>query len=162
MIILGIDPGTATTGFGIIEKKNDKIGLIACGCILTSAGLSLDRRLDSVFKDVSKLIEKYKPNALSCEEIFFFKNAKTVISVSHSRGVVLLAGRRAKIPVYEYTPLQVKQALTGYGRADKKQIQEMVKILLGLESVPRPDDAADAVAVAVCHANNQHLDFNNE
>lgn len=154
MIILGIDPGTATTGFGLIETKDDRVKLITCGCILTDAKLSLDKRLSLVFSDVNKLIKKYKPDILACEELFFFKNVKTAISVSHARGVVLLAGQRAGIKIYEYTPLQVKQALTGYGRADKRQMQEMVKSLLCLKQAPKPDDAADAVAVAMCCVSN--------
>jgi len=154
MIILGIDPGTAITGFGVIEAKDDKARLITCGCILTPAKMCLEKRLGLIFKDINKLIKKYKPDILACEEIFFFKNAKTVISVSHARGVVLLAGQRAGLRIFEYTPLQIKQALTGYGRADKKQMQEMVRTLLGLEEAPHPDDAADAVAVAMCCMNS--------
>ena len=154
MMILGIDPGTATTGFAVIEEREDEVRLITCGCVLTPAKEMLEKRLGSIFEDISKLIKKYKPDILACEELFFFKNAKTVMSVSHARGVVLLAGQRTGLAIREYTPLQVKQALTGYGRADKRQIQEMVKLLLGLEEAPRPDDAADAVAVAMCCLNS--------
>ncbi len=157
MIILGIDPGTAATGFGIIQKKSDKLSLIDYGCITTSANLALSDRLIRIFKNIQKLIKKYHPDILVCEELFFFKNLKTAISVAQARGVVLLAARLGKISFFEYTPLEVKQALSGYGRATKSQIQKMVKVLLKLDSIPKSDDAADALALAICHAHSEKI-----
>ena len=157
MIILGIDPGTATTGYGVIESKNGKITAVDHGCILTKAGQDLDMRLDIIFDELAKLIEKFKPEMVAVEELFFASNAKTAISVGHARGVILLACRKAKVPVYEYTPLQVKQAICGYGRGDKQQIQKMVKALLNLNEIPKPDDAADGLAIAICHAHSYKL-----
>ena len=157
MIILGIDPGTAITGFGLIRKIKSQWQYIECGCIKTSATVSLAERLDNIYSDVLSLIKKYKPRAVAVEDLFFFKNAKTAIKVAHARGVVILAARRSGLPLFEYTPLQVKQSLTGYGRADKRQMQEMVKSLLCLNSIPEPDDAADALAVAICHACSEKL-----
>lgn len=153
MIILGIDPGTATTGYGVIEKKKKSVKFIACGCIKTSSKLSDEKRLSIIHKDLKKLIKKYKPNQIAVEKLYFGDNAKTAMVVGQARGVILLGAAQAKLPVSEYTPLQVKIAITGYGRAEKKQIQRMVKVLLNLKKIPRPDDAADAVAVAICHAN---------
>ncbi len=158
MIILGIDPGTATTGYGVIENQNGKIMAIAHGCILTKAGQDLDERLDIIFNDLTKIIKKFKPEMVAVEELFFASNAKTAISVGHARGVILLACKKTKVPVYEYTPLQVKQAICGYGRGDKQQIQKMVKALLNLKEIPKPDDAADGLAIAICHANS-HRNF---
>lgn len=159
MIILGIDPGTAITGFGIIQKKIDKLNLIDYGCISTSKDFPLSDRLAKIFKDIQKLIKKYHPDVLVCEELFFFKNLKTAVSVAQARGVILLAAKIKKIPFFEYTPLEVKQALSGYGRATKSQIQKMVKILLNLKTVPKPDDAADALALAICHAHSKMTKF---
>jgi crossover junction endodeoxyribonuclease RuvC len=157
MTILGIDPGTAITGFGVIRKKSSKIKYVKCGCITTCAGLPLPERLDCIYKDVMNLVRENKPEVVAVEELFFFKNVKTAIEVSHARGVIVLAAQKSGLPIFEYTPLQVKQALTGYGRADKKQIQSMVKNILGLNEVPKPDDAADALAVAICHAHSERL-----
>jgi len=153
MIILGIDPGTAATGFGII-KKNRELKLIDYGCIKTSASSTTAERLKEIYSQLTKLIKKHKPNIAAVEDIFFFKNLKTAIKVSQARGVILLAITKSKIPVKEYTPLQVKQAVACYGRAEKKQVQEMVKILLHLKEIPKPDDAADALAIAICCANS--------
>ena len=154
MIILGIDPGTATTGYGIIEKNNNKLIIIDYGCIRTTTKDSTAERLNKLDKELFKLIKKYKPKKISVEDIFFFKNVKTVIKVSQSRGVILARAAKMKIPIFEYTPLQIKQAVTSYGRADKNQIQQMVKLLLNLKQVPKPDDAADALATAICCANS--------
>lgn len=154
MIILGIDPGTATTGYGLIEKNGQKHSLIKHGCVLTPAHTPLPERLDAIFDELSALIDEHRPDHMAVEELFFSSNAKTAIAVGQARGVILLAGRKKGLPVYEYTPLEVKMALTGYGRADKNQIQQMVKTLLGLKEIPKPDDAADAVAIAICHANS--------
>lgn len=157
MIILGIDPGTATTGYGVIESNGSKVRMIDYGCIETKAKIPLAERLEIIHKELVKLIKKHKPKKIAVEELFFFKNAKTVISVSHSRGVVLLASKMNKLEIYEYTPLEVKMALTGYGKADKLQIQKMVKLILALDSIPKPDDAADALAIALCC--NSHYNF---
>lgn len=158
MIILGIDPGTATTGYGVIDSDKGKIKAVEHGCILTKANQNLETRLIIIFDELSEIIKKFKPEMVAVEELFFASNAKTAISVGHARGVILLACSKAKVPVYEYTPLQVKQAICGYGRGDKQQIQKMVKALLNLEEIPKPDDAADGLAIAICHANS-HRDF---
>ncbi len=157
MIILGIDPGTATTGFGLIKKEGNKLYSISYGCIETKPNLAMPDRLNEIFKQTEKIIKKFKPDVMACEELFFFKNVKTVITVAQARGVLMVSGRRNKILVFEYTPLQVKQALTGYGRAEKMQMQKMVKILLNLDVIPKPDDAADALAIAICHANSEKM-----
>ncbi len=150
--ILGIDPGIATLGFGIIEKHCDREKYLNCGVITTPADLSLSERLMLIYNDLNQLIEAFKPDVVAIEELFFNTNAKTAISVAHGRGVAILAFKQALLPVYEYTPLQVKQAVVGYGRADKRQVMEMVKRLLNLNVNPKPDDAADALAVALCHS----------
>lgn len=160
MIILGIDPGTAITGYGIIEKKGSSIYGIDYGCIETHSKVAMPDRLNDIYKKTEKVIKKYQPDVLACEELFFFKNLKTAITVAQARGVLIVSGRKNRLPVFEYTPLQVKQALTGYGRAEKKQIQKMVKLVLNLDQIPKPDDAADALAVAICHANSEKLNFN--
>lgn len=157
MIILGIDPGTATTGYGVIKKRSNKLDLVDYGCINTKSDLLLPKRLDNIYKELKKIIKIYKPNILVTEKLFFFKNLKTAISVSQAQGVIFLAAQKAKVPIFEYTPLQVKQAMAGYGRADKKQIQKMVKVLLDLDEIPKPDDAADALALAICHAHSEKL-----
>jgi len=152
MIILGIDPGTATTGFGVLEKDGSKLEVIDYGCILTGAKLPMPERLNLIAKDLKKIIKKYKPQTMAVEDLFFFKNAKTAITVGQARGVILFVGQEQGLEVVEYTPLQVKQAVVGYGRAEKKQVQYMVKAILSLKSVPKPDDAADALAIAICCA----------
>ncbi len=152
MIILGVDPGTATTGYGLIRKEGQRHTLIKYGCVLTPAKTPLHDRLDQIFDELSAIIEEYQPEQMAVEELFFTNNAKTAIAVGQARGVILLAGKKNGLEVHEYTPLEVKMALTGYGRADKNQIQQMVKTLLGLPEIPKPDDAADALAIAICHA----------
>lgn len=152
MVILGIDPGIATVGFGLIQTDGPKQIPLRYGVITTPAGMRLAARLALIHNDMCSLIDKFHPDAMAIEELFFNTNITTGISVAHGRGVVLLAGEEKGVPMYEYTPLQVKQAITGYGRAEKKQMMEMIRRLLGLDSVPRPDDAADALAIAVCHA----------
>jgi len=154
MIILGIDPGIATVGFGVIESKGAECRLIRCGAITTEAGLRLSVRLSHIYHDMTDLIDTFRPDAIAIEELFFNTNLKTGISVAHGRGVVILAGEENAVPMFEYTPLQIKQAITGYGRAGKKQMMEMVKRLLSLSDVAKPDDASDALAVAICHARN--------
>ena len=151
MIILGVDPGTATTGYGLI-RKNRELKLIDYGCIKTTTGLTTAERLKKLHDQLNVLIKKHKPNMMAVEDIFFFKNLKTAIKVSQARGVILLTAAKIKIPVFEYTPLQIKQAITSYGRAEKIQVQKMVKLLLDLKEIPKPDDAADALAAAICCA----------
>ena len=152
MRILGLDPGIATVGFGIVDSAANKLALVSCGVIVTPANTSLSSRLDQIYSDVTTLCEKFKPDEIACEELFFNTNHKTGIAVAQGRGVLLLAGYRYGVPLYEYTPLQVKQAVVGYGRAEKNQIIDMVRRLLNMSANPKPDDAADALAVAICHA----------
>ena len=157
MRILGIDPGFAIEGFGVLDYNNNKFKTIDYGVITTDKDMEFSKRLKHLYDCTCALIEKYKPDYFSVEELFFNTNVKTAIAVGHARGVIFLAAENNGIPVYEYTPLQIKQAISGYGRADKQQIQSMVKMLLNLEKIPRPDDAADALAVAICHAHSYRL-----
>ena len=152
MIILGIDPGIAIVGFGVVEYKGNAFSVVNYGAITTKAGMKLSDRLRDIYEDTHLLIEKYHPDAFAVEELFFNTKVKTAITVAHGRGVSILAASVQGIPIFEYTPLQVKQAVAGYGRADKAQVQRMVKSLLNLNAVPKPDDVADALAVAICHA----------
>lgn len=152
MIILGIDPGTATTGFGVVRKTKKKLKVIDYGCIVTSRGLSDGERLKKLSNELNKLIKKYQPKVLAVESVYFFKNLKTAMPVSQAKGVILLTAAKKKIPVYEITPLQMKMAITGYGKAEKKQVQEMVKVLLNMDKAPKIDDAADALGIALCYA----------
>lgn len=154
MRILGIDPGLNIMGYGVIDEAKGKLTAIDYGCVYTNAGVPLPLRLNKLYDGVYELIEKYKPEAVAVEELFFAKNVKTAITVAHARGVVLLCAQKLGIALFEYTPLQVKQAVVGYGRAEKHQIQTLVKIILNLAEIPKPDDAADALAVAVCHAHS--------
>ncbi|MBI2051092.1 MAG: crossover junction endodeoxyribonuclease RuvC [Parcubacteria group bacterium] len=156
MIILGIDPGIADTGFGVIKKTNDSFRAQAFGTIATRKTDALTDRLKELFDGIQGLIKKYKPERIAVEQLFFAKNAKTAITVAHGRGVILLAAKSAGCEVREYTPLQVKQAITGYGAASKSQIQRMVKTILALKTIPRPDDAADALAIAICAGQTNH------
>ena len=151
MIILGIDPGTATTGFGLIEKLDTKRTLrcIAYGCVETPKTKSAEQRLLMLEKEILGILKTYKPNMLAIERLFFFKNLKSALPVSEARGVVLLCAAKKKLPIVEFPPLQAKMAITGYGRADKKQMQAMVQKILALPEIPKPDDAADALAVAI-------------
>jgi crossover junction endodeoxyribonuclease RuvC len=156
MIILGIDPGIATTGYGLIENKGSNLCLVDYGCILTPAKTPVVERLNTIFNQLSKLIKKQKPDEVAIEELFFAKNVKTAINVSQARGVIMLACMRSGIKmINEYTPLEVKMALVGYGRAEKHQVQKMVTTLLNLQNMPKSDDAADALAIAVCHFNSR-------
>lgn len=159
MIILGIDPGFAITGYGIIKYENNKFKVIDYGAITTESDLKLSERLLILYNDLEQLIDKYNPDVVSIEELFFNKNIKTALNVGHGRGVVLLAAAKKNKPIFEYTPLQVKQSVVGYGRAQKPQIQQMVKMILNLEKIPKPDDVADALAVAICHAHSCKLDL---
>lgn len=153
MRILGVDPGYGIVGFGILDYINGQYNVVDYGIIETSKNKSIANRLAIVYEGIESLIKKYKPDEMAVEQLFFFKNHTTVIPVAEARGVILLAGNNHCGKIFEYTPLQIKQALTGTGRADKKQVQYMVKSVLDLQSIPRPDDAADALAVAICHAN---------
>lgn len=151
MLILGIDPGYAIVGFGVLDYKNNHFDVVDYGAITTDAGVPFNRRLEIIYDELTALIEKHRPEAMSVEKVFYNNNAKTVIDVSQARGVIMLAAQKCRVPVFEYTPLQVKQSVVGYGRAEKKQIQDMTKRILNLEKVPKPDDTADALAMAICH-----------
>ena len=152
MRILGIDPGYGITGFGLIEAERGASHLLRCGAITTPAGTEFSARLEMIYNDMTQLLQMTKPDAVAIEELFFGHNVTTAIGVAQSCGVILLAVRQAGIPVFEYKPMQVKQAVVGYGNATKHQVMEMTKRLLHLEKSPKPDDAADAVAIALCHA----------
>ena len=152
MLILGIDPGFAIVGFGLVETAGGKQRLVQCGAITTPAGEPLPTRLVQIADDMDLLLEQFRPDAMAIEELFFNNNITTGIGVAQARGVLLLVAERRQVPIYEYSPSQVKQAVVGYGKAEKRQVMDMTKRLLGLKNVPKPDDAADAVAIALCHA----------
>ena len=152
MRILGIDPGVAIVGFGLIESDRGRQQMLRYGAITTQAGLPLATRLLQIQQDMEQLLEVFQPDEISIEELFFSKNITTGIAVAHARGVILCAAEKKQIPIYEYTPMQIKQAVVGYGLAEKKQVMDMTRRLLKLSAVPRPDDAADALAIAICHA----------
>lgn len=154
IVILGIDPGLADTGFGIIKKQGNKLEIIDYGCIKTKAKTPTETRLMEIFQSLEKIIKKYNPEIIAIEQLFFCKNVKTALAVGQARGVIILTAGTNNLTVAEFTPLQIKQALTGYGKASKKQIQDMVKIILKLNSIPKPDHAADALAAAVCCAHS--------
>ena len=154
MVILGIDPGYAIVGYGVVSYDNFKFQPIGYGAITTEAGLPFEQRLMIIDNQMTLLLRKVKPQAISLEKLFFTNNKTTGIAVAEARGVILLRAAKEGVPVYEYTPMQVKQAITGYGRAEKKQVMEMVKLFLNMDKIPRPDDAADALAMAVCHAHS--------
>jgi crossover junction endodeoxyribonuclease RuvC len=158
MRVLGIDPGTAITGYGVVEEEAGELKAVAFGAIRTPAKQLLPTRLQTIYRDVRDLLKKWEPSSAAVEELFFSSNVRTAMSVGQARGVTLLALADAGLSIAEYTPLTVKQAVTGYGNADKAQIQEMVRLLLGLAEVPKPDDAADALAVAICHLHSARLD----
>lgn len=157
IIIIGIDPGLATTGFGVIEKKHNTIAVRRCGIISSAPSQPFDKRLFSIFTQLQHIIRQYRPNQLAIEELFFAKNSATALKVGQARGVVLLAACQAKIPIQEFTPLQVKQAVTGYGLASKQQVQKMVRATLHMKTLPTPDDVADALAIAICAAYTKHF-----
>lgn len=152
MRIIGIDPGTGILGFGVVDVERGRFTLVTAGVITTPAHTPLDERLEEIYDGLTEIIRETNPTVMSIEKLFFSRNVTTAISVSHARGVAMLAGRKARLPIAEYTPMQIKQAITGYGKADKKQVQEMVRVLLGLKEVPKPDDAADALATALTHS----------
>jgi crossover junction endodeoxyribonuclease RuvC len=158
MRVLGIDPGTAITGYGVVEEEAGELKAVAFGAIRTPAKQSLPTRLQTIYRGVRDLVKEWEPSSAAVEELFFSSNARTAMSVGQARGVTLLALADAGLSIAEYTPLTVKQAVTGYGSADKAQIQEMVRLLLELAEVPKPDDAADALAVAICHLHSARLD----
>lgn len=152
MRIIGIDPGTGILGFGVVDFNKGKAKMVTAGVITTPAHTPLDERLEEIFDGLTEIIAETNPDVMSIEKLFFAQNVTTAMSVSHARGVAMLTGRKAKIPIVEYTPLQIKQTLTGYGKASKKQMQEMVRLHLGLKDVPKPDDCADALAAAITHS----------
>lgn len=154
MIILGIDPGIAIVGYSIIECSGNKFKALDYGCIRTDLSLLFPERVKIIYDRLMEIIEKYRPEDLAVEELFFNKNVKTAIQVGQARGVEILAAVNKGLGIYEYTPLQIKQAVVGYGRAEKEQVQEMVKVLLNLKEKPKPDDVADALAVAICHGSS--------
>lgn len=162
MRILGLDPGIATVGFSILDSDGYRQKLVTCGVITTPAHIPLTNRLDQIYSDLEELIASFRPEVMSIEELFFYNNITTGISVAQGRGVILLCAFRAGLQVFEYTPMQVKQSVVGYGLAEKKQVMDMVKRILNLPSAPKPDDAADAVALALCHARSATSMLNQE
>lgn len=159
MRVLGIDPGTAISGYAVVEEDSGgRLTLIALGVINTPAHTPLPQRLQMIYQDLHEIVNLHQPEASAVEQLFFSKNARTAMSVGHARGVILLALANAGLPIHEYTPMQIKQAVTGYGNARKPQIQEMVRMLLNLPDLPHPDDAADAAAVAICYLHRAKLD----
>ncbi len=151
MFIMGVDPGTAITGYGLVRYNGARYTLAECGCIRTSPEAPLSDRLQIIYRELTAIIRRHQPGQFAVEELFFNKNARTALAVGHARGVAMLAAASSGLPVFEYTPLQVKQSVTGYGRAAKEQVQYMVKTILALPEAPAPDDVADALAVAICH-----------
>lgn len=152
MRIIGIDPGTGILGFGVVDVVKGKARMVTAGVITTPAHTPIDERLEEIFDGLTEIIAETKPEVMSIEQLFFARNVTTAISVAQARGVAMLTGRKARLPIAEYTPMQIKQTLTGYGKADKKQVQEMVRLHLGLKDVPKPDDCADALAAAITHS----------
>lgn len=152
MVILGIDPGYAIVGYGLIRYEKTRFQVLDFGAVTTPAEMAFPARLQEIHADLSYLFNKYAPDVMSIEKLFFNSNKKTAVDVAQARGVILMTAQMHHVPIFEYTPLQVKQSVVGYGRADKKQVQEMTKHLLGLSAVPKPDDTADALAMAICHA----------
>lgn len=157
MIVLGIDPGTAITGYGLVSDSDGETAAIAYGAITTASDLSLSDRLLAIHRELDQLIRQYRPDQAAVEQLFFNKNVRTALAVGHARGVVMLTLAQAGVPMVEYTPLEVKLAVSGNGRADKRQIQQMVTLLLKLDKIPKPDDAADALAIALCHLHSARL-----
>jgi len=153
-VILGIDPGIADTGFGIIKRDKDNLHCLGYGSIKTKSKTDMAERLETINQELNKIIQKYEPSLIAVEQLFFCKNVKTALIVGQARGVVLLTAKQNQVPLVEFTPLQIKQAVSSYGQASKMQVQKMVKLLLGLNELPKPDDAADALAVAICAANS--------
>ena len=159
MRILGIDPGYAIVGYGVVDYHQNRFSVVGFGAITTPAGMPFPKRLRDIDRDMHSILEKYQPDELSIEKLYFNTNTTTAIDVAQARGVIVLAAEKHGVSVAEYTPLQVKQAITGYGRAEKRQVMEMVKNFLNLQAVPKPDDTADALALAVCHAHYAGTDY---
>ena len=157
MIILGLDPGTATIGFGVIESDRQNHRLLDYGCIKTNAGVPLAERLKQIYNDLQTIVKQWKPKAIAIEEVFFSKNVKTAIHVAHARGAMMQQLAVGSHQIAEYKPQEVKAAVCGYGKAEKKQVQKMVQMILEMDDLPFPDDAADALALAICHANSLHM-----
>lgn len=151
MVILGIDPGVAIVGYGVVECVGGNFRCLEYGCITTPAHTLLEDRLSEIYDGMTELIARHRPDCMSVEELFFNNNQKTAVDVAQARGVILLAANKARLPIYEYTPLQVKSAVVGYGRAEKQQVMYMVRQYLHMKETPKPDDAADAIAIAICH-----------
>lgn len=154
MIVLGIDPGYAIVGYGVVEYNNNHFRAIEYGAVTTEAHTPFNERIEKIYDGVSALVAKYSPAALAVEKLFFNTNQKTAIDVAQARGAIVLAAQKAGVKIFEYTPLQVKQSVVGYGRAEKKQVQEMTRLMLNLDKIPKPDDAADALAMAICHCHS--------
>lgn len=152
MVILGVDPGLAIVGWGVVQYAVNRFTPMAYGSVQTKAGIPVEDRLSQIYDRLSEIIEKYKPDAIAVEELFWNTNVTTGIVVAEARGVILLCAKKHGVPIYEYTPMQVKQAVVGYGKAEKKQVISMVTLMLGLKEPPKPDDTADAIAIAICHA----------
>ena len=157
MRVMGIDPGTAITGWGVVEGDGNQLTMVAYGTVTTPAGTPLPQRLQTIYRELTEIIQKWQPETAAIEELFFSKNAKTALAVGHGRGAAMLALANAGLSIVEYKPLEIKQAITGHGGADKQQMQQMVKLLLELDDIPRPDDAADGLAVAICHLHSARL-----
>jgi len=159
MLVLGIDPGTATTGYGLVRQteRGDQLQVVAYGAITTPSDWPMPTRLQKIYRELTALIRKHHPTDGAVEQLFFSRNVKTALAVGQARGVALLALADGGVTIHEYTPLEVKQSVVGYGRAEKGQVQELVKLLLGLDAVPQPDDAADALAIAICHLHSAHM-----
>lgn len=155
MIILGIDPGMAIVGYSFIEQDGDKLTVLHSGSVQTSKDERESERLLEIFNDLSYLVEKYKPDVSAIEKLYFFRNQTTVMPVAHARGVILTVLEKFGIPIYEYTPIEVKQVLTGYGRAEKKEVERMVKLALGVDMLPKLDDTVDSIAIAICHTRSK-------
>lgn len=159
MRILGIDPGYAIVGYGVVEYDNFRFKTVGYGAVTTNVGTPFCERLEIIYNDLITVIEKYRPECMSIEKLYFNTNTTTAIDVAQARGCILLAAQKSGIPVFEYTPLQVKQSITGYGKAEKRQVMEMIKSFLSLEKIPKPDDTADALALAVCHGHSAGSSF---
>jgi crossover junction endodeoxyribonuclease RuvC len=157
MRVIGIDPGTAITGWGVVEGDGNQLTMVAYGVVTTPAGTPLPQRLQTIYHELTGIVQEWQPETSAIEELFFSKNAKTALAVGHGRGAAMLALANANLPIVEYKPLEIKQAITGHGGADKQQMQQMVKLLLELDDIPRPDDAADGLAVAICHLHSARL-----
>ena len=157
MRVIGIDPGTAITGWGVVEGDGNQLTMVAYGAVTTPAGTPLPQRLQTIYQELTEIIQTWQPETAAIEELFFSKNAKTALAVGHGRGAAMLALANAGLTIVEYKPLEIKQAITGHGGADKQQMQQMVKLLLELDDIPRPDDAADGLAVAICHLHSARL-----